>query len=136
MENNPNDKNQFYKHNDNQIDSKSKRKNDNVTPSNTDPNGKNFIDVDENNEIMNYENKKGHNEKFQIKNTQIKDDYSNVLMNYFPQSPTYTGNSVKSKYDTYNQTQGTNATFFSKNNDLEMESPEFQQKILDNIQNK
>ena len=49
-----------------------------------------------------------------------------------PKSPGYTCNSVKSKVDTYNQTQG---TFLSKDEDLEMD-PEVQQKILDNIQNK
>ena len=68
---------------------------------------------------MNYENKKGHNENFQNKYTHINDDYSNVLMNknFFLQSPGYTCNSVKSKVDTYNQTQG---TFLSKDEDLEM----------------
>ena len=107
------------------------RKNNNVTPADTDPNGKNFIDVYEDNEKMNYDNQKGHNEKFQIKNTEILNDYSNVL-NLFPQSPTHTFNSGKSKNDTYYQTQG---TFLSKDEDLEMD-PKVQQKILDNIQNK
>ena len=53
-------------------------------------------------------------------------------LNCFPQSPTHTVNSPKSKNDTYCQTQG---TFLSKDEDLEM-YPEVQQKILDNIQNK
>ena len=57
-----------------------------------------------------------HNENFQNKYTHINDDYSNVL-NFMPQSPGYTYNSVKSKVDTYNQTQG---TFLSKDEDLEM----------------
>ena len=56
-------------------------------------------------------------------------------LNCFPQSPTHTLNSEKSKFNTYCQTQGTNATFASKDEDLEMD-PKVQQKILDNIQNK
>ena len=54
-----------------------------------------------------------------------------MLKDFFPQSPTHTFNSVKSKVDTYYQTQG---TFVSKD-DLDMD-PRVQQKILDNIQNK